>query len=131
VYGRSSKLREAYENDRKGYVFAVPVNFTVTLLSGRKTTAAALARLIPQTAWETRSWGRGCKGHRDYERAWAAAASPRHWMLIRRSLPDPSDLAFFYCHASAGRPVSLTVLIIPLVTLGASSPHAKTSDYSY
>src|SRR6266852_2368338 len=31
VYGRSSKLREACEKDRKGYVLAVPVTFTVTL----------------------------------------------------------------------------------------------------
>jgi hypothetical protein len=72
---------------------------------------AAAARLVPVTAWETRSCGPGCKGHRDYAWAGAATASPRHWVLIRRSLPDPSDLAFFYCHAPAGRPVSLPVLI--------------------
>ena len=87
------------------------MNFTVTLPSGRKTTVAAVARLVPATAWETRSCGPGCKGHRDYEWAWAATASPRHWVLIRRSLSDPSDLAFFYCHAPQGRPVSLPVLI--------------------
>jgi hypothetical protein len=79
-------------------VVAVPVNFTVTLPSGRRTTVAAVTRLIPE-AWETRSCGPGCKGHRDYAWAWAATASPRHWVLIRRSLADPSDLAFFYCHA--------------------------------
>ena len=106
VYGRSSKLREACEKDRKGYVFAVPVNFTVTLPSGRKTTVAAVARLIPQMAWETRSCGRGCKGHRDYAWAWAATSSPRHWILIRRSLSDPADLAFYYCHAPE-RPASI------------------------
>jgi hypothetical protein len=32
-------------------------------------------------------------------------------VLIRRSLTDPHDLAFFYCHAPAGRPVSLPVLV--------------------
>ena len=32
-------------------------------------------------------------------------------MLIRRSLSDPADLAFYYCHAPDGRPVSLPVLI--------------------
>jgi hypothetical protein len=42
----------------QGYVFAVPLNF-VTLSSGRKTTAASLARLVPAAAWETRSCGRG------------------------------------------------------------------------
>jgi SRSO17 transposase len=111
VYGRSSKLREACEEDKKGYVLAVPVNFAVTLPSGRKTTVAAMARLIPRTAWETRSCGPGCKGHRDYAWAWAATASPRHWVLIRRSLTDPSDLASYYCHAPEDRPVSLPVLI--------------------
>jgi SRSO17 transposase len=111
VYGRSSKLRQACEDAGKGYVFAVPVNFKVSPGSGRKATVASLARLIPATAWETRSCGPGCKGHRDYEWAWAATCSPQHWVLIRRSLSDPSDLAFFYCHAPAGRPVSLSALI--------------------
>ena len=104
VYGRASKLRAACERAGKGYVLAVPSNFMVTLPSRRKAAAAALARLIPARYWERRSCGRGCKGHRDYDWAWAATASPRHWLLIRRSLSDPSDLAFFYCHAPAGRP---------------------------
>ncbi len=111
VYGRASRLREACEKAGKGYVLAVPVNFTVTLPSGRKTTVAAVARLVPAAAWETRSCGPGCKGHRDYAWAWAATASARHQVLIRRSLSDPSDLAFFYCHAPAGRPVSLPALV--------------------
>ena len=111
VYGRSSKLREACEKAGKGYVLAIPVNFTVTLPSRRKTTVAAVARLVPAAAWETRSCGPGCKGHRDYAWAWAATASPRHWVLIRRSMGDPADLAFYYCHARAGRPASLPALI--------------------
>jgi len=101
VHGRSGKLREACEKNNKGYVLAVPVNFTVTLPSGRKTAVAAVARLIPAAAWETRLCGPGCKGHRDYARAWAATASPRHWVLIRRSMGDPDDLAFFYTHSTA------------------------------
>jgi SRSO17 transposase len=111
VYGRGRKLREACEQENKGYVVAVPVNFQVRLPSQRKATVAAMARLVPAAAWEIRSCGRGCKGHRDYEWAWAATASPRHWALIRRSLTDPYDLAFLYCHAPAGRPVSLPVLV--------------------
>ena len=112
VYGRASKLRAACERAGKGYVLAVPSNFMVTLPSRRKAAVAALARLIPARYWERRSCGRGCKGHRDYDWARAATASPRHWLLIRRSLSDPSDLAFFYCHAPAGRPASLPVLIM-------------------
>ena len=109
VYGRSSKLRAACEAAGKGYVFAVPVSFTVTTPGRRKTTAAALARLVPARCWETRSCGRGCKGHRDYEWALAATSSPRHWLLIRRKISDPADLAFFYTHAPGL--VSLSILI--------------------
>jgi SRSO17 transposase len=116
VYGRGGKLREACEKDKKGYVLAVPVNFQVRLPSGRKAAVSALSRLIPAAAWETRSWetrscGPGCKGHRDYAWAWAATASPRHWVLIRRNLADPSDLAFFYTHVPEGRPVTLAILV--------------------
>jgi SRSO17 transposase len=111
VYGRSSKLRAACERHRKGYVLAVPGNFTITLLSRRRVPVAWLARLVPARCWEMRSCGPGCNGHRDYAWAWAATCSPRHHVLIRRSLSDPSDLAYFYCHAPAGRAVSLSVLI--------------------
>ena len=111
VYGRSSKLREACEQAGKGYVLAVPVNFTVTLPSGRKAPVSTVAAMVPRTAWETRSCGRVCKGHRDYEWAWAGTTLPRHWVLIRRSLSKPEDLAFYFCHAPEGRPVSLAALI--------------------
>jgi SRSO17 transposase len=112
VYGRSSKLREACEKAGKGYVLAVPGNFRITLPSGRKAAVSqVVAAMVPATAWETRSCGPGCKGHRDYQWVWAATASPRHWLLGRRSLADPSDLAFFYCHIPEGRPATLTVLV--------------------
>jgi SRSO17 transposase len=120
VYGRSSKLREACEKDVKGYVFAVPVNFTVTLPSGRKSPVAAVARLIPATAWETRSCGRGCKGHRSYAWAWAATASPRHWVLTRRSQSDPSDLAFFYCVTSSN--LLMRLFLLSGLKLSPASP---------
>ena len=109
VYGRSSKLRATCEDAGKGYIFAVPVSFSVTTPASRKATAAALARLVPARCWETRSCGRGCKGHRDYQWALVAASSPRHWLLIRRKISDPADLAFFYCHAPGL--VSLSILI--------------------
>ncbi len=103
--------REACEKAGKGYVLAVPVNFQVRLPSGRKAAVSAVAAMVPVTAWETRSCGPGGKGHRDYAWAWAATASPRHRVLIRRSLTDRDDMAFYYCHAPQGRPVSLPVLI--------------------
>ena len=60
----ASKLRGACEEAGKGYVLAVPSSFQARLPSGRKIPVAALARLIPAAAWETRSCGPGCKGDR-------------------------------------------------------------------
>ena len=112
VYGRSSKLREACEDAGKGYVLAVPCDFRVRLHPRRgKIRADAAARRVPAAGWGIRSCGRGCKGHRDYQWAWLATASPRHWLLLRRSIAGSPGLAFFYCHAPQGRPVSLSVLL--------------------
>jgi hypothetical protein len=101
----------AVEKAGKGYGLAVPVNFPVELVSGRKAAVSAIAAMVPAAAWETRSCGPGCKGCRDYQWAWAATASPRHWLLVRRSLSDPADLAFYYCHVPQGRPATLTALV--------------------
>jgi hypothetical protein len=80
----------------KGYVLAVPVNFQVRLPSGRKAAVSAVAALVPASAWETRSCGRGCKGHRDYGWAWAATASPGSlawWRDVRTAaLAQSGDL---------------------------------------
>jgi SRSO17 transposase len=111
VYGRSGRLRQACEKAGKGYVLAVPVNFAVRLPSGREAAVSSVAAMVPAAAWETRSCGPGCKGRRDYRWAWAATASPRHWLLVRRSLADPADLAFYYCHVPQGRSATLTVLV--------------------
>ena len=111
VYGRSGRLRQACEKAGKGYVLAVPVNFAVRLPSGRKAAVSSVAAMVPAAAWETRSCGPGCKGRRDYRWAWAATASPRHWLLVRRSLADHADLAFYYCHVPQGRPATLTALV--------------------
>jgi hypothetical protein len=111
VYGRSGRLRWACERAGNGYVLAVPVNFPVRLPFGRKAAVSAIAAMVPAAAWETRSCGPGCKGHRDYRWAWAATAAPRHWLLVHRSLAGPSDLAFFYCHVPQGRPATLTALV--------------------
>ena len=87
------------------------MNFRITLPSGRKAAVSAVAAMTSGTAWETRSCGPGCKGHRDYQWTWIATASPQHWALSRRNLANPADLAFFYCHVPQGRPVTLTALV--------------------
>jgi len=111
VYGRDAKLRVFLEARSIGYVLGVPCPFRITVPTGQKARADHAARLVPAAAWQTASAGQGSKGERDYGWAWLATASPRHHLLIRRSLADPLDLAFFYCHVPAGRACSFTTLI--------------------
>jgi SRSO17 transposase len=111
VYGRDTKLGQALEDSRTGYVLKIPCSFRVTLPTGQKARADHAARLVPATAWQTASAGHGSKGERDYRWAWLATGSARHHLLIRRRLTDPADLAYFYCHVPAGRACSFTTLI--------------------
>jgi hypothetical protein len=111
VYGLDARLRAAIEARRADYVLKIPCSFRVTLPTGQKMRADHAARLVPARAWQTASAGRGSKGDRDYSWAWLATASPRHHLLVRRSLTDPSDLAYCYCHLPPGRACMLTALI--------------------
>src|SRR5262249_22877827 len=98
VYGRDTKLRESCEGWGAGYVFGVPCSFTIRLTSGRKVRADRALKLAPAEAWNRASAGPGSKGDRIYDWAWIATASPRHHLLVRRNLTDPTDQAYFYCY---------------------------------
>jgi SRSO17 transposase len=112
VDGRDTKLRAFLEGQGIGYVLGVPCSFRITVPSGRKIGVAHAAALVPARAWITASCGKGSKGDRDYAWAWLATASPRHTMLARRNLHDPSaDLAFFYCHVPECLPACFTTLV--------------------
>lgn len=111
VYGRDARLRQVLEDQGTGYALKIPCSFRVTLPTGQKARADHAARLVPGRAWQTASAGHGSKGERDYRWAWLATASARHHLLIRRSLADPADQAYFYCHMPAGRACSFTTLI--------------------
>jgi SRSO17 transposase len=111
VYGRDARLRSVLEERRTGYVLKIPCSFRITLPTGQKIRADHAARLVPARAWQTASAGAGSKGERDYGWAWLATASPRYHLLIRRSLHNPADLAYFSCHVPAGRACSFTTLV--------------------
>ena len=108
VYGQYYRLRKALEDRGMSYVLAVPssqrviAKTTVSIL-GKEYRADALIGELPATAWRTRSAGAGSKGDRRY--AWARARingerdpDAEYWLLARRSLTDPSELAYYLCH---------------------------------
>jgi hypothetical protein len=73
----------------------------------RRIGADQARHLVPADGWNQRSAGPGAKGDRAYAWAWVATASPRHHLLIRRSLSDPTELAYFSTWVPEGRPVAL------------------------
>lgn len=105
VYGQHSKLRMMLEERRMPYVLAVPVNqHVIATVAGKvaELRADALATQLPVQAWKKISAGAGSKGPRVYH--WARAAirpledTRSYWLLVRRNIADPTDLAYYLCH---------------------------------
>lgn len=108
VYGQYYKLRKALEDRGVFYVLAVPMNQRVIAkttgsVPGGEWRADELIASLPATAWRTRPAGHGSKGDRRY--GWAGARingardpDAEYWLLARRSLTDPTDLAYYLTH---------------------------------
>ncbi|MER5918451.1 IS701 family transposase [Streptomyces sp. NPDC001982] len=111
VYGRSSKLRGFFEEHDIGYVFAVGVNFAVPTGVGPIRADVLAAKKVPKRAWNRLSCGQGAKGPRVYDWALIATAGPRHHLLVRRSIADPTDLSYFYAYTPEGQSMALSDLV--------------------
>ncbi|WP_326756721.1 IS701 family transposase [Streptomyces hirsutus] len=111
AYGQEWRLRRMLEEAGVGYVLAVPKSQSVPAL-GRIDLVIAQA---PDEAWERHSCGDGAKGPRVYD--WAAAKLPANivfdpdppthhrWVLARRSLSDPGEIAYYLAYAPVGTEV--------------------------
>jgi SRSO17 transposase len=112
VYGGDGKLRRWLESERRPYVLAVRANQYVWA-GFRQATVAALTKVLPKRAWHTITIAAGSKGPRRYVWAWVPInhdLGPRwqRWLLVRRSLDDPQDLAYYI--AAGPRRTTLTRL---------------------
>ncbi|MFY9932717.1 MAG: IS701 family transposase [Streptosporangiaceae bacterium] len=112
VYGQNPGLRAWLENERIGYVMAIPCSGLITAAAGPRR-ADELAALVPAGAWQRLSCGDGSKGPRLYDWALVDAVSPDHWLLVRRSLQPGEkgelELAYFLCYSPG--PVTLPELV--------------------
>jgi Transposase DDE domain len=66
---------------------------------------------VKDAVFERRSCGSGSKGPRYADWALAAAASPRHHLLIRRLLSRPDSLTFYLCWAPPDQPATMTFFV--------------------
>jgi SRSO17 transposase len=115
VYGADGRLRAMLEQRGKPYLLAIRSNDRLEAeLDGRvgRHEPGRLARALPPRAWRRLSAGAGTKGERLYDWARVRLARPRdeeggdppreRWLLARRSIADPADLAYFVVFGPAG-----------------------------
>ena len=117
VYGNDRRLRRWLEEREIPYVLAVKSNepLVADTENGPAPVAARrLAQSIPDDQWERLSAGEGSKGPRLYD--WGRVSvgpgpepDQGHWLLVRRSITDPEDLAYYVCFGAAE--VALTELV--------------------
>jgi len=112
VYGGNPKLRSWLEEQEIAYVMAVACNDVIPTAAGG-IRADELAALVPKRGWQRLSCADGSKGPRLYDWALVGAGSPRHCLLVRRSLAPGEkgelELACYRCWSP--RPVTLPELV--------------------
>lgn len=115
AYGQDWTFRRMLGQHGIGYVVAVPKSQQIKSLAGMW----RIDQLIdeaPDDAWQTLSCGDGAKGPRVYD--WAAAKLPANivfdpdppthhrWVMARRSLSDPGEMAYYLAYAPAEEDVT-------------------------
>ena len=101
VYGSGYTFRAALEKRGLGYVLGVRTDQSVCV-GWRQREVRSLLAEVPAGGWHRLSCGAGAKGPRLYDWALVRTNCPEpktyaRWLLIRRSVSDPSDVAYFLC----------------------------------
>ncbi len=104
VYGDVKYLRVWLEARPIGYVLAVSGKDTVWEVGLRQRRISTLLAAPPTAGWERLSAGDGAKGPRFYDWLRLPLAAPlvagwRRWVLLRRSVADPTELTAYVCFA--------------------------------
>jgi SRSO17 transposase len=102
VYGNDGKLRRWLEARNKPYVLAVARSHPLMVAFQSKRAEEVVAEAPPE-AWQRVEVGTGSKGPRVYD--WARARLPyenapgwEQWLLVRRSVSQPEELAYYRAH---------------------------------
>jgi SRSO17 transposase len=104
VYGNEGKLRRWLEEQRRAHVLGVSGNHYVWV-GFQQQPVATVAQQVPRKAWQRLSAGDGSKGPRWFD--WAALRIPcpergwQRWLLLRRKVDKPTELAYYRVFARA------------------------------
>ena len=100
VYGNDGGFRRWLEGEARAYVLAVARSHMVWSEGFRQRRVEAVIADLPAEAWHRIAVGAGSKGPRVYD--WACGRLPYvtedgwvHWLLVRRSVTEPEELAFY------------------------------------
>ena len=109
VYGSDRKLRRWLEREEIPHVMAIKSNeklWAWTEKGPLQVRADRLVSGVEESAWVRCSAGNGAKGPRVYD--WTAVKirplrepGKGHWLLARRSLAKPGELAYYLCFGPA------------------------------
>jgi len=110
VYGQDTKFRLWLESRGVAHVVAVPMNAMVVSMELTKVRVDRLIADLDETDWQRLSCGDGLRGPRVSDWVVVDIRPLRdplygHWLLARRSIADPSDIAYYVCFGPADTPV--------------------------
>jgi SRSO17 transposase len=115
VYGNDRVLRAWLEERTQAYVLAVAVSETVWLAHVPQQIKTLLSA-VPTAGWVRLSAGAGSKGPRIYDWQRLALSDPalegwQRWLLLRRSVSDPSEVTAYRVFARAGSSLETLVQV--------------------
>lgn len=103
AYGQAQYLRDWLEDHDAWHVLALRCKDTLTTTDGAQQRADELIASLPGRSWRRLSVGAGAHGPRDYDWArlpirttWRPGRG--HWLLARRSISDPTEIAYYVCY---------------------------------
>jgi SRSO17 transposase len=117
VYGHSTDLRLFLQEHGYAYALAVP-SIEVICVQTRDgpllSQVGSIAHQLRAHDWQRLSMSQGTKGERLFDWArlpWMQGGSVdgRHWLLIRRCLDDPQELAYYLVWAPPATPLCTMV----------------------
>ena len=118
IYGNDGAFRHWLMAGNHPYVLAVSAHHPIWL-AGQQERADRCIAALPAEAWAPRSAGTGSQGERLDDWAciqvpYESAVGTAHWLLARRSLSDPTALAYYRVFAPADTPVADMVRVTGL-----------------
>jgi SRSO17 transposase len=115
VYGHDSKLRHWLEGRHQPYVLAVAADQRLWRQDLRQHRVDQIAAQLPRRAWKRVSAGHGAKGERFYDWAllpWAEQDGWEHALLVRRSLEEEPEYAFYFTYAPKKQSTRKTLVAV-------------------